>query len=688
MAKRRHTLNPAKVKRDAKALERAADRSRPRAPLRLGRRLTVALLGALTVVLLFASFAPVDLWFLAYVCLVPWTLALTLAPTRRWALLSAWLAGLAFWAVSLYWLTWVTLVGYFAGIAYLSLFWLAAAAVLRAAMGRDWPMSLVLPVVWVGLEYLRAHVTDLYLGPSFPWFLLAHTQYARTHLIQIADLAGQYGVSFFVGMVNGLGLDLLLGLLLRQPADRAKRRRRLLRGGVAVASTAAALLLYGAWRLSQETRSDGPVIGLVQRAFPISLGGREATAEEILDSHLAGSAKFVGARPGPDLVIWPETMLPRGINAEVLGVDVASLRGKELRGLAERFFGRQVWREDLKDKDILAYLRPRIEGGAMPDGEEAPGRRPLAGKVKHMAERLGCAILAGGATFHRNARPVSDSDRWVERNGVVWFEPGPDANNAPVYAKRHLVPFSEYVPFKRSWLGLHGLLRRFVPDVMPQLDPGPEWTRFVVRRPGGPWRLVSPICYEGTFADVCRAMVYDGRKRADIIANLSNDGWFIWSRNRRLQCTQCGCVAGDAQATVCPRCRSTALRTIATHHRSTEHAQHLSHYCFRAVECRVPVVRAVNTGISASIDSNGRIVAEVRHGRTRTMIPGTLLLDGKKRNDVEYLPGHGPKVLVDGRVSWYSRVGNLFAAVVGAFAAALAVRLAWKRPRKAEEVTN
>jgi apolipoprotein N-acyltransferase len=152
-------------------------------------------------------------------------------------------------------------------------------------------------------------------------------------------------------------------------------------------------------------------------------------------------------------------------------------------------------------------------------------------------------------------------------------------------------------------------------------------------------------------------MVYqDGRKKADLIANLSNDGWFVWRWDE------------------------------GPWHGTTEQAQHLSHYCFRAVENRVPVVRAVNTGISASIDSNGRIVAEVRHGSARTMVSGTLLLDGAARNDVEYLAGHGPKVLVDRRVSWYSRLGDSFAGTVALVCAGTFVWLARKRPEKKEGV--
>jgi len=652
MGKTRHMLNPAKVKRDAEALEGAPPPKPAAFGLRLRRRLTSVLLAALTVTLLSVSFAPADAWPLAYVALVPWLLGLTLAPTRRWSLLAGWLAGLAFWAVSLYWLTWITLLGYAAGVLYLSMYWLLAAAIFRAAMLRRWPMWIVLPVIWVALEYARAHMV-----PAFPWFFLAHTQYTLARVIQIADVTGQYGVSFFVAMVNGAVLDVAAGLLATTRAGAPGLRRRLTRAATAAVAAATAVLLYGTWQLNRDTQSDGPAVGIVQRAFPISLRGRAADADEMLDSHLAGAAEFVAGKLALDLVIWPETMLPRGLNAEVLDANVAALGGERLRALAARFFGPDVWREGLLDERIRAYLEPYIEGGTMPDGDEILGVRHLAGRVTNMARRLGCPILAGGAAIHANDDPVSRDDWWVVRNGALWFDP--NETYAPIYAKRHLVPFSEYVPFKRSWRGLHRLLRKLVPSVMEQLDPGPQYTRFELARPRGTWRLVSPICYEGTFARVCREMVYDGgEKKADIIANLSNDGWFVYRW-------------GDGP-----------------YRGSTEQAQHLSHYCFRAVENRVPVLRAVNTGISASIDSNGRIVAEVRHRSIRTMIPGTLALDGARRNDVEYLPGHGPKVLVDSRMSWYSRLGDVFALAVSVVAAILVVVLAWKRLSNREGAEN
>jgi apolipoprotein N-acyltransferase len=635
----------------------------------LRRRLAAMVLCLASAGLLQMAFAPWDLWPLAYVALVPWVLGLALAPTRRWGLFSAWLGSLVFWGAILYWLTWITMVGYLAGIAYLTLYWLLAAAVLRAALRRNQPMWIVLPLVWVALEFIRANAQDLYLGPTFPWFALAHSQYRQTMLIQLADIAGIYGVSFIVAMANGLAVDIILAVIARRKSSAsdsaaglkapiilvANQRRRLIAGSVAFGATLAAALGYGAWQISRDTRTEGPVIGIVQRAYPISLAGRNATQEQILDSHLDATRAFLDSAVRLDLVIWPETMLPVALNRQMIDLDPNSLKGDYLRGLAAKFGGPEAWDKEKHGEAFLRLFLARVllDPAA---GKAEPSKRDLARKVLALSGRLGCPILAGGTTIHRNDHPLFPKDEWLVRNSAVWFDPNePDP---PVYSKRHLVPFSECVPFKDSWLGLHKLLRRFVPDVMEQLDPGPEITRFTLSGPPGKWRVVSPICYEGTISPLCRQMVYqDGQKQADIMANLSNDGWFV-------------CPWGDARRA------------------STEQAQHLSHYCFRAVENRVPVVRAVNTGVSASIDSNGRIVAEVSRGGNNTMISGTLLLDGGRGDAIEYLPGHGPKVLVDRRASWYSLVGDAFALAVVLAAAAWVIGMFALCGRRKEGLGN
>jgi apolipoprotein N-acyltransferase len=610
----------------------------PRLDLR--RRLMAVLLNLLTVVLLSISFAPFDVWPAAYVALAPWVMSLGSSRHGRWAVISAWGGGLVFYLLNLYWLTWITLAGYAALVAFLSLYWLAAAILVRRALGRGWPMWLVLPVVWVALEYVRSR-----LWSGFPWFLLAHTQYLRTRLIQVADMAGAYGVSFFVAMVNGAVVDVLCSpLFVRRRRGEARLSRRIVIGAPASALAGAVLLVYGQWRISQPRPQEGPTVAVVQHAYPVSLQEDYASSREIFESFVASTEQLVGE--AVDLVIWPETMLPAGVNPEILQMDLEGLDHAHLRALGRQLLGTAAMEAKYSDQDIRAGLGRLIQGDDRVYSSGQPSLREYADRIADLTQRLGCPLLAGGAAVVPREGPLYDQEYYVHRNSAMWFDGSPLAQER--YDKVQLVPFGEYVPFKLGCPALHRALRRFVPEVMDQLDPGSRDATFTLRRGSRSWRLVTPICYEGVFAPRCRELVAGrGGKSAELMVNLSNDGWFI--------------------------------RPGRPPRPSTELPQHLAQYCFRAVENRVPVVRAVNTGISASIDSTGAITAVVRQrvrGRwQRGMAVGTLVLDGQALPDGRYPEGHGPKILVDHRVSRYSLSDDVFAAAVCLAAGVLAAVL-------------
>ena len=63
-------------------------------------------------------------------------------------------------------------------------------------------------------------------------------------------------------------------------------------------------------------------------------------------------------------------------------------------------------------------------------------------------------------------------------------------------------------------------------------------------------------------------------------------------------------------------------------HGSSEHDMHLAISVFRAVENRVPLARAVNTGISALIDGNGRVL-DALPKLTEGVLTGTVPLDDR-----------------------------------------------------------
>ena len=80
-----------------------------------------------------------------------------------------------------------------------------------------------------------------------------------------------------------------------------------------------------------------------------------------------------------------------------------------------------------------------------------------------------------------------------------------------------------------------------------------------------------------------------GSRPPDIVVNISNDGWFG---------------------------------------HSSEHEMHLAISVFRAVENRVPLARAANTGKSAIIDGNGNIVAKLETG-VEGVLADTVPLDDR-----------------------------------------------------------
>jgi apolipoprotein N-acyltransferase len=148
----------------------------------------------------------------------------------------------------------------------------------------------------------------------------------------------------------------------------------------------------------------------------------------------------------------------------------------------------------------------------------------------------------------------------VYRNAVLAI--GPDGTVLDRYAKHHLVPFGEYVP----WRGLLPFQRivESLGDFTP--GPGPRTLAF------GPFPFPGvAICYEIIFP----GHVVDDRVRPDWIFNATNDAWF-------------GTSIGPWQ--------------------------HFASARMRAVEEGLPLVRAANTGISAVVDPLGRVTAILELG--------------------------------------------------------------------------
>lgn len=176
-------------------------------------------------------------------------------------------------------------------------------------------------------------------------------------------------------------------------------------------------------------------------------------------------------------------------------------------------------------------------------------------------------LLADIAALSRGAPVVFGA---VRRDGERLYNSlavtGPDGAVAQVYDKRHLVPFGEYIPFGELF-GRFGLTA-FAASHGGSFSAGtgPALLDF-----GPAGRALALICYEAIFP---QHLATDDRP--DWVLQATNDAWF-------------GKVSGPYQ--------------------------HLDQARMRAVEQGLPVVRAANTGISAVIDSRGRVAAGLGLGR-------------------------------------------------------------------------
>ena len=169
------------------------------------RSLALAVLSGL---LLTTSFPSIGYSFLAWFALVPFLFALRGLNARSGLLLS-FIVGFIFFCSTVYWVTdSVHVYGHVqllpAAIITLLLCIILAlfiapfgAAIVHIRSTRPGLVFLAAPALWVTLELARTH-----LFSGFPWALAGYSQYRILPVIQVADLAGVYGISFVIVLVN------------------------------------------------------------------------------------------------------------------------------------------------------------------------------------------------------------------------------------------------------------------------------------------------------------------------------------------------------------------------------------------------------------------------------------------------------------------------------------------------------
>jgi apolipoprotein N-acyltransferase len=415
-----------------------------------------------------------------------------------------------------------------------------------------WGVSVVVaaPVVWTGLELWRAHVPD-----GFTMASLSHAHYRWPLAIQIADLAGGYGVSFVIVLAAACVARMIpwsgkraawwpvipLVAVLTATFGYGYWRLSALDAGAAATTDAAVTPAKSAASASNRSIS----VALIQSSYDTTFGQsheqQEVRQRTLRETMLRLSRRALGERPDLDLVIWPETLIP-GL---VLVEDAAALTGSTLAVYPD---------------SVARFVPP----GFVPHDEaENIAHKINLGAGSHASFVMGvdlryAHLSADKKTIERFGDNFNSS-LFVNSHGQVLGR----------YDKMHAVIFGEYMPLGDylPWLYHFSPLR-------DGLCEGERPEAFELNGV----RFCPSVCYESIMPHEIRGSVVrlraEGRE-PDVLVNQTNSGWF-WG--------------------------------------SSELDLHLACNVLRAVECRKPMLVAANTGFSAWIADTGEIKRQgLRH---------------------------------------------------------------------------
>jgi len=411
--------------------------------------------------------------------------------------------------------------------------------------------ALILPLVWVGIEFFRGSI----MWTGYPWYLIAHPLIDSPLGVfaMPASIGGVYLVSYLCASYS-----IVLLLSISAPSHQLRKR-----AGI-VAATIFSLWL-GIGYLLIPAQSDDPQrlrVAIIQPDVPqdnrMDWTVRQRVRDWLTLRDLTIAAAEDPKNPGPlDLIIWPEGFVPGWT------LDPVSLATERAEKLAWNLTPRSV-----DDVPELQGLPSRIEATRVVD------------EMLLLQQALGVPMVVGSVAYD-NLRIVEMDEGFEYQHDAMYNSAFVllDGQPQPVwYDKLHLTPFGEIMPYISSWSWLENRLLSFGAKGMQfVLDKGKDARVLSVplKRADGAAsaQLATPICFEATLSSVCRRLVFDhGKRRAGVMINMTNDGWFgSWDPGRK------------------------------THQLSAR---------WRCIELNTPMIRCANTGISCVIDHRGRIQSD------------------------------------------------------------------------------
>lgn len=462
-------------------------------------RLSKFYLAGLSGILMTAGFPKISLWWTAWFALIFLLLAIRDLDGRS-SFYVGLFAGLVHYLTLLYWLApTMRIYGYLpwvlsGTILFLLSFYLALYMGIFAVVVNRLGSSPARMLMAAPAAWVALEFLRTRLFTGFPWGLLGYTQYRLLALIQTADVWGVYGISLILVFANAVAACGYLLAAGRRWRGKPASGRQFAISAVLLVLLVGGSLVYGHFRM---------------KAVDAEAARSDHIKAAVLQGNIAQDLK------------WDRAFRRQTINTYL--------------GLSEKIA--------VQKPDLIVWPETAAPFYFFYD-------RDLTRRVLDGIRRIGITSLVGSPSVEITGK----DDIWYLNSAYLVNSEGRVIDR---YDKVHLVPFGEYVPFKRFLPFINSLVAQ-----VGDFKPGSRGDTLQWKRAD----LGVLICYEIIFPHLSAEEVQNG---AGLLVNITNDAWF-----------------GNTSAPY----------------------QHFSMAVFRAVENRRSLVRAANTGISGFIDPCGRII--------------------------------------------------------------------------------
>ncbi len=450
--------------------------------------------------LLSLAFPYAELYGFAWIALIPLIVALG-GTSPKAGFFLGWITGFSFLGTIYNWgfifgtHVWLAL-SLWQG-SYVGLLGLVTAWALKAEGPRRSLRGILLPaLLWVSYEVLKGS------GPlAINWGSLAYSQYKFLPFIQIAGLFGMYGITFIIALSNSV-LAEAVQIASDTVACNLKNGRKALTNVVSE------------WRKDIPFMKAG-ILALSLLAFSFLWSSYIILRDKAREG-LYRSIAISIVQPSMDMCLkWDKTMMERTVSI----LEKLSAKGRREGG------------------ELILWPETSVP-------THLPQNQRVMVQIANLSKSLGAYVLAGA--------PQLGADNNVYNTAFLFT---PDGVLAGEYRKVHVVPFGEYLPFKKY-------LRKYkIFDQVQDISAGCEWKVFQTSL----GRFSVLICFESDFGNIARI---DIRKGAQFLVVITNDAWF---------------------------------------ERSSAAFHHVSWGVLRAVENHSNIAQAANTGVCTFIDYNGGI---------------------------------------------------------------------------------